>query len=392
MLLPLKIALRYLLSKKKHNAVNIISWVSLAAIAVATAATVIVLSVFNGFSSLAEKQLSFLSPPLMVTKEKGRVISDADSIVSVLEAHGFRAMESIETQGIGVSAGSRFALRIIGMPEDFPAVSRLDSVIIDGEAVISVSPCNLAVASVGSAIGLQTRPSSYRFTALYTPRRHGSITNGIGAFRTDSVVIAGVYQVNQDEFDADVILVPSAVARHLASLSEKEATSVWVYAPESAAPQIREMLGDSYNVATRIQQQISNFKMISVEKWITFTMLAFILVIASFNIISTLAILIIEKEPNMEILRAMGATRGFINRIFMLQGWLITLAGGMIGIVTGLALSLLQQHFGLIRLSAEDPSALLITTYPVVVRFSDILLVAVSVIAVAAFTSLTAKR
>lgn len=392
MSLPLRIALRYLFSKKRHNAVNIISWVSLSAIAVATAATVIVLSVFNGFSSLAERQLSFLSPPLMITPAQGKIINNADSLTNLLDKSGIAAIKAIETQAVGVVDNNQMALRLIGLPEEFVTLAHLDSVIIDGTATLATEPTNLCVASVGAAIGLQTRPGFYRFTDLYTPRREGRITTGLGAFRKDSVVISGVYQVNQDEFDSDILLIPLTVAENLASLSASQSSAIWVYAPEDKAEEISRTLGPEYKVANRIQQQISNFRMISVEKWITFVMLAFILVIASFNIISTLAILIIEKEPNMSILKAIGADRRFINRIFMLQGWLITLTGGVIGIIIGLALSLAQQHFGLIKLNAADPSALLITTYPVVVRFSDIIIVAVAVIVIAALTSLSARR
>lgn len=390
--LPFRIAVRYLFSRKKHNAVNIISGVSLAAVAVATAATVIVLSVFNGFSSLAERQISFLAPPLMATPDSGRFISNADSLVSLLESKGYDAIPVIETQSVAVNSGDQAALRLIAVPPEFTELAGLDSVMIDGQPVISTVPTNVAVASVGAAITLRTRPSDFRFTALYTPRREGRITNGPGAFRTDSVVIGGVYQVNQDEFDADILLVPLEVGQNLTDTDSTMATSLYIYASPSMQESVQALVGDALTVRNRIEQQASNFKMISVEKWITFTMLLFILVIASFNIISTLAILIIDKEPNMDILRAMGAGKQMVNRIFIIQGWLITVAGGAIGIVIGLILSLVQEHFGIIKLNTADPSALLIDTYPVVVRPLDLLTVAAAVIVIAFLTAQTARR
>lgn len=392
MSLPLRIAVRYLFSRKKHNAVNIISWVSLAAVAVATAATVIVLSVFNGFSSLAYRQISFFAPPLMAVPESGRYITSADSLLRVLGSEGISAIPAVETQCVAVNSGTQTPLRLIGVPDRFIRLAALDSVIIDGSAGLDTIPTNLAVASVGAAISLSTRPSDFRFTALYTPRREGKITNGPGAFRTDSVVVSGVYQVNQDEFDADILLVPISVAHRLTDTDSTFATALYIYCNPSEQERIRGLAGPGITVKNRIEQQISNFRMISVEKWITFAMLFFILIIASFNIISTLAILRIDKEPNMNILRAMGASPPAINRIFMIQGWLITVTGGVAGIIIGLTLSLIQQHCGIIKLNAGDPSALLIDTYPVVVRPLDILAVLAAIVIIALLTSLTARR
>ena len=349
-MVALRIALRYLLSRKSHNAVNVISAVSVAGVAVATIAIVCVLSVFNGFTRLAYDRISLIDPDLSIVAAEGKTIADADSLCRAVAA--------------------------------LPPVAHVAPMVSDqGLAIYNGRHWRYASLSVGMAIALGARPGYYDYLALYTPRRTGRINpaNPMGAFRSDSLIVGSVYQVEETAYDTDGVIVPLETARNLFDYTA-EATSLAValrpgFTENESAAEVGKALGDRYRVLTRLQQESESFRMISVEKWITFLMLAFILVIASFNVISTLSMLIIEKTPNMATLRALGASETTIRHIFVWEGWLISMLGGIAGIVLGVILCLAQQWGGFIKLNG-DPSKLSISTYPVAVELTDILAVA----------------
>jgi ABC-type lipoprotein release transport system permease subunit len=213
----------------------------------------------------------------------------------------------------------------------------------------------------------------------------------MAAFRSATVAGTGVYQMEQDDYDRDMIIVPFATAARLLSYDD-QATGIAVYltptasrATIAALQQLCEQ--QNLNLKDRHRQQEQAFRMIAIEKWITFLMLAFILVIASFNIISTLSMLIIEKEGNMNILRAMGAGRRMLSGIFVWQGWLIVILGGIVGIALGALLVALQQQFGWIKLGGADTSLLSVDTYPVELQFTDIAVTLLTIAAVALLIS-----
>lgn len=392
----LTITLRYLFSHKQHNAVNIISLISVGGVAVATAAMIVVLSVFNGFSDLSERQISRLAPPLQVTPVSGGVIYDADSLSTVISGVCDCRMEQIVVhQGLAAVDDRQVPVNILGVDEDFAAVSGLEDAVIDGEGLIeSDSTFSYAVLSAGVAIDLGIRPGMYKFVDVYVPKRAGRINtaNPAASFRMESFVPVGVYQLQQDAYDIDYILLPIESVRRMLDFSGSTATAINVYtdAPQNAQPVIAAALGDAFKVSTRLQQQEHSFKMISIEKWVSFLMLAFILVIASFNIISTISILVIDKRPNMSILSAMGATPSMMRRIFIFQGWFISIAGGVIGIVAGVLLCLAQQLFGIIKFSTSAGTNLSVDSYPVVVDPADILIVAAVIVFTGLLTGLAA--
>ncbi|MBD5191874.1 MAG: ABC transporter permease [Bacteroidales bacterium] len=393
---PLRIALRYLISKKQHNAVNIISWISLAGVAVATMALVVVLSVFNGFNSLALRQLSRIDPPLSVVPVRGKVIADADALATKLSAiNGITAaLPVLQEQALARSGSNQMPIKIMGVTPDFISRAHIDSIIIDGEPLLQSTEPLTALSSIGVAIGTGLRPTSIYPMEVYVPRRVGRINtaNPSTAFRSDLFRMAGVFQVEQDTYDTDLLIIPLDAARQLLDYTT-QASSIAVFtpAPGSIRDQVKTIAGDGYLVKNRVEQQEQAFKMIQTEKWITFLMLTFILIIASFNIISTLAMLIIEKQGNRRILSAMGATPRQINLIYIIQGWLISVIGGFIGIIGGALLSLAQQHFGLIKLGT-DTANLTISAYPVELHFTDLLTVGAITIVIGFFNGLIATR
>ncbi|MDE6438249.1 MAG: ABC transporter permease [Muribaculaceae bacterium] len=393
-MLSLRIALRYLLSRKSHGAVNIISAVSIAAIAVAAAAMVIVMSVFNGFSDLASSKLSRIDPDFIITPAEGKRIADADSLSHLAEALPEVALASpeITEQAIAVADGRQEAIVLRGMTPEALAASGIPSITIDGTA--SLAADSLAIVSVGTAMQLALRPSlGLRDFTVYEPRRTARINpaNPMAGFLTQRMEAAGVFQTEQEEMDRNLVIIPYATAASLLAM-EGSASAIAVYANrgadlkklEASLEKMAQGSGEPLRVADRYRQQEQAFRMIAIEKWITWLMLTFIMLIASFNILSTLSMLILEKEPNMFILGAMGATRRFTDSIFIRQGWLIILIGGAAGIAVGALLTLGQQQVGLITLGAPDPSVMSIDIYPVRLAAADLLVTAGTLVAAAA--------
>lgn len=392
----LKIALRYLFSKKTHSTVNIISAISVAGVAVATMAIVCVLSVFNGFYNLSESYLSRLDPEIKITSVKGKVIGNADSVINIIKnIDGIESISpTIEDQALATYGAKQMPVIIKGIPSNYNNTTSLSEIIIDGEYPLVDSVFDYATMSVGTAIELKAHPGYYNTLNIYTPRRKGRINpaNPYTAFRADTLMVGAVFQVEQMEYDANVIFIPFENARQLLDYTT-EATAIEIKTTPSTGTdqtitKIKNILGDNYNIKNRIQQQEHSFKMIEVEKWITFFLLVFILVIASFNIISTMSMLIIEKDENIKTFTALGATRKQIVQIFIIEGWLISIIGGIIGIITGVILCLLQEWGGIIKLGGNH-NAMSIDSYPVSVEISDLSVVLLLVLITGIITALT---
>lgn len=381
-MLPLRIALRYLFSRKTHNAVNVISLISLVGVGVASMALVVVLSVFNGFSDLAAGRLSVLTPDYRIDPAQGKVIASADSLSKLLAALPgvAAATPTVEEHALAMYAGRQLPVMMKGVAPEYADVADLDTIVIDGAPLTAVSDSTIgpvATLSVGAALGLDARPGFVERVTLNVPRRVGRINPAMPAraFRSDSLLVAGVFQAEQTEFDTDLMFVPLDMARRLLDYNDGEATAIEISTlPGASRRDIEKALPPGLTLSDRMEQQREAFRMISVEKWVTFFLLGFILVIASFNIIGTLSMLIIEKQQSTETLIALGASTGFVRRIFVAEGWLVTALGGLAGAVAGVALCLAQQWGGFIKLGGNH-EAMSVTVYPVRVAIPDLLAV-----------------
>lgn len=391
----LHIALRYLFAPKSHTAVNVITMISMAGIAVAAMAMVCVMSVFNGFTDLAAERLSAFDPDLRVSPRSGRVITHADSLAAVLaRIPGVRAAAPVMEQKALVMFGeAQLPVTVKGVPDDYGAVTALSPLLIDG---IEVPGC--ALFSIGAALNSGVRPSAERPVVFTVPRRTGRVNPALplAAFVTDTILVSGVFQTNQQEIDDDLVILPLSDARRLFDYSDAEATSVELALEPGAdagkaAAAVAAAVGEGCVVADRMQQQEASFRMIKIEKWLTFAMLLFVLVMASFNILSTMSMLIIEKEDNMHVLRAMGASPTMCRHIFLYEGILVAVIGGLVGILAGVILSLLQQHFGLIELGG-DHSHMSVTAYPCRLAATDTLLTLAVVITIGLLSGKIAER
>ncbi|MGM9801890.1 MAG: ABC transporter permease [Candidatus Limisoma sp.] len=390
--LPLRIALRYLVSRKSHTAVNIISAISVAAVAVTAMAMVCVLSVFNGFAGLVGDKLSRLDPQIKVVAAEG-VIENSDSLVDVLRRiEGVTlATPTLESRALAIYDGRQMPVVVKGVAPDYERLTAIDSLIKDdGEFLLSLDGDDLSVVSLGVSLVLNTAPGYFAPLEIYAPRRRGAINpaNPMTSFRRCRTFVAGTFEVQQQEYDNDYIFLSLDAARQLFDYPT-QATAIELGVKgdvESIRGRISDTLGDKYVAKDRLMQHSQSFKMINVEKWMTFLLLGFILVIASFNIISTLAIIIAEKDESITALRAMGADRRLVSGIFVAEGWLISIVGAAIGVAVGLGLCALQIKYGLVKMGT-DAKNLIIDTYPVVIEPADLLTILGIVAVVGLITS-----
>ena len=389
----LKIAARYLVAKKTHSAVNIISIISMCGVVVTTAALVCVLSVFNGFASLISGKLSMLDPQIAVTATEGKAIAEADSVIARLQAiDGVEiAVPTVEDHCLALFGDYQMPVRVKGVPQGYDTLTQITPAILEGEFMLDDSVSRYGVLSIGTALQLRCRPGFIGQVRLFAPQRRGTVNlaNPMGAFRADSVFVAGVYQIEQSDYDRDLIFIPLDMARFLFDY-DREATTIEVTLKPGANEQqvmaaIGSQLGSGYEIKNRLMQQAASFRMVNIEKWVTFLLLGFIMVIATFNVISTLSLLIIEKDESIRTFRHLGATDKQITGIFVAEGWLISLTGAVLGVSLGLLLCWLQQTFGLIELQGE---ALIVRAYPVQIQLTDVAIVFALVAAVGLLTSL----
>ena len=355
-------------------------------------AMVCVLSVFNGFAGLVGDKLSRLDPQIKVVATEG-VIENSDSLIDVLrKIDGVTlATPTIESRALAIYDGRQMPVVVKGVAPDYERLTAIDSLIKDdGDFLLSLDGDDLSVVSLGVSLVLNTAPGYFAPLEIYAPRRRGAINpaNPMTSFRRCRTFVAGTFEVQQQEYDNDYIFLSLDAARQLFDYPT-QATAIELGVDgdvESVRRRISDTLGDKYVAYDRLMQHSRSFKMINVEKWMTFLLLGFILVIASFNIISTLAIIIAEKDESITALRAMGADRRLVSGIFVAEGWLISIVGAAIGVAVGLGLCALQIKYGLVKMGT-DAKNLIIDTYPVVIEPADLLTILGIVAVVGLITS-----
>lgn len=385
--LSLFIAKRYLFSKKSHNAINIISLISVCGIAIATMAMVCVLSVFNGFGGIVEGMFSAFDPDLKITPKAGKVFNyDNDTFKQVLSNPSIQMFsESLEENAIYEFGDNQVPVIVKGVSQEFQIMSDMDKLMLDGNFKLSEDVVDYTVLGAGLAMSLGARSGFMDPIKIYAPKRdvRVNLANPGAAFTDVNVMIGGIFSLNQPEIDEQMAIVPIKLARELFRY-DSEVTSLDINLIPNASvkkvkDQIQSIIGDDYVVQNRYEQQIQSFRMLQIEKWVTFLILAFILLIAAFNLVGSLSMLIVEKENDINSLRNMGANNSLIANIFLFEGWLIAFWGIISGIIIGLVLCLLQQNFGLLRLGSDVSGVYIVDAYPVIVRLWDVAIVFVVV-------------
>ena len=384
--LSLFIARRYLFSKKSHNAINVISLISVCGIAIATMAMVCVLSVFNGFGGIVEGMFSAFDPDLKITPKVGKVFDyHTPEFDKALRVEGIQMVsESLEENALYKFDDRQVPVLVKGVSEEFKLMSDMDKLIVDGRFRLTEDVVSYTTLGAGLSMTLGARPGFVNAIEIYAPRRdvNVNLANPSAAFTREDIQIGGVFSLNQPDVDDQMAIIPIGLARELFRY-DNEVSSLDIKLQSGASvkkvkSEMEKILGNDFLVENRFEQQIESFRMLQIEKWVTFLILAFILLIAVFNVVGSLSMLIVEKTIDIKSLKNMGASNNLISRIFLYEGWLIAFFGIVSGIVVGLTLCLLQQHFGLLRLS-NVPGAYVVDAYPVIVRFWDIVTVFVVV-------------
>lgn len=384
--LPFHIAKRYLLAKKSHNAVNIISAVSVCGIAVATLTMVCAMSIYNGFTDITAKSFSAFDPELQITPKEGKVFdptSETISKVKELSSVDF-VSESLEENALLKFEDRQQPILLKGVSPNFIKLADINSLMVDGEFMLHSGDVDFGVIGAGLATNLGVRASFIAPLEIYMPKRNErvNLANPSTAFTTAATYAAGVFSINQAKYNDQMLIISIDLMRELLRY-QKEVTSLDIKlksgaSVSSAKSEIESLVGKDFYVRDRFEQQADTFKMVNIEKWVTFLILSIILLIAAFNVVSSLSMLILEKTEDIKILQNMGAAKKLITRIFFYEGSFIVFTGSITGIVLGLILCLCQQYFGLLKLGGS-PGTFVVEAYPVVVQPLDILSIFITV-------------
>lgn len=389
--LPFYIARRYLFSKKKHNAINIISGISVCGVALATLALVCTLSVFNGFQDMVAGFFTAFDPELKITIREGKVFEPQGAAFQEVRSLPEIAVwtETLEENAM-VQYKDRQAMAIIkGVEDNFEELTFIDSLLYGaGEFILHDSIVDYGVLGVELISELGTGLQFVDPLQVYAPKRNVRVNmaNPSASFNRDYLFSPGVvFVVNQQKYDARYILTSLSFARNLFNY-DTEVSAVELKLKPGAdvtavQRKITRILGDEFVVLDRYEQQADVFRIMEIEKFISYLFLTFILAIACFNVIGSLSMLILDKREDVETLRNLGADDRLIARIFLFEGRLISLFGALSGIVLGLLLCYIQQRFGIISLGGGNGS-FIVDAYPVSVHVTDVVLIFITVVTV----------
>jgi lipoprotein-releasing system permease protein len=390
--LPLFIARRYFFSKKSQRAINIVSLISVIGVTVGTGALIVVLSVFNGFEQLVVSLYNSFDPDVKVTPAEGKLFSDSTLDEARLKAiRGVRYVCPVFEENALVRYGEKqYIATVKGVADDFLPMTRLDTMIAEGRFVLREGDLDYAVVGGGIAYTLQLNTGDLaRQLDLYVPRRDvATLTDPSTAFNRRFLSAAGIFSIQQD-FDSKYILVPMRFARDLFE-SEHGLTAVEIGLDpganlEGVAQAVRAVAGPRFTVKDRFEQHAFLYRIMKSEKWAVFLILAFILLIATFNVIGSLSMLIIEKQHDMAVLHSMGAGQPLLRKIFFTEGLIITVIGTATGLLLGTAVCLLQMRYGFISLGSGG--SFVIDAYPVRIQAMDFVYVMLTVFAIGFFAA-----
>ena len=387
------IAKRYLFSKKSHNAINVISGVSVCGVALATLALVCTLSVFNGFQDLVATFFTAFDPELKITATSGKVFDNQDVRIQKLRDFSEIAVfsESLEDNAMVQYNGKQAMVVIKGVEDNFSQLTAIDSILYGrGKMVLYDEIVDYAIPGVELTSILGTGIRFLDPLEVYAPKRGSQINvaNPASSFNISYLHSSGlVFAVNQQKYDASYIITSLKFARDLFQY-DTEVSSVELKLNEGVdtdvfAHKIGGLLGNDFVVQNRFEQQADTFRIMQVEKLISYVFLTFILLVACFNVIGSLSMLIIEKKNDVVTLRGLGADDQLISRIFLFEGCLISFLGALVGVVLGLTLCLVQQEFGILTLgSGAGAGAFVVDAYPVSVHWQDVVLILVTVLVI----------
>lgn len=376
MKLALQIARRYLVSKKSVNVINLISALSVVGVAVGTLALIVVLSVFNGIENFIHGMLSNFDPDLKVTVVEGKSFAlDSPEVQKLMQMDGIASFVQVVEDNALLQYDDRQKYGIVkGVEADYASFSGVDSMMVDGKFILDYDNRMFTVIGQGVAVDLGVGLNFINPIHVYYPRREQTMRPLLdNAFNHDALFATGIFSVQQ-EIDAQYILVPIRFARDIFELEGRVTSLELKLKPgeklSEIQSRIKKVLGTAYKVQDRYEQHEFLYRVMKSEKWTSFLILSFILIIASFNLLGSLTMIILDKKDDVFILESMGASQLLIRRIFLFEGWMITVSGAFFGLIGGVGLVWAQSRFELLKLPGGGAFA--ISAYPVKLELIDI--------------------
>ena len=375
------IALRYLIAKKSHNVINIISAISAIGMAIGTAALIIILSVYNGFDALIKSMMSNVEPDFLIVPSSGKTfVPEEQAFDMIYDQPEVKSMCCILQDQVFINYdGKQRIAKAKGVDWIYESESTLGDCMVKGEFKLHKGDIPMAAVGVGMAYEMGMDPAFLSPIEVYYPTRTRkiSMTNPAASIEYIKVWPSGTFSINADT-DRELMILPIAKMQELLEYESDVVSGIEIRLADGTSgkqarklqKKISQILGDEYIVKDRYQQNESLYKMMKYEKAAIFMILIFVVIIIAFNIFGSLSMLIIEKEGDIRTLKSLGAKDSLINKIFILEGWMISLAGLAGGLLIGISFALLQQHFGFIKM----PGHFVVQAYPVILSWSDVLL------------------
>lgn len=389
---PFFIARRYLFSKKSTNAINIISGISMVGVAVATMALVIVLSVFNGFHDLVASFFTNFDPQIEVVPTRGKSAPADDPALTTIKAmpEVLVATECVADQALAYYNGRQAMVYVMGVDDNFAQLTHINSILYgQGEFCLQAANLQYGVPGIRLAQTLDLGAQWDGFLTIFAPQREGQLmdmASEADGFVADSLISPGVvFSVNQAKYDRDYLITSIGFARRIFQMQGMVTSLKLKLKPgadlDAVKRRMQEVADGRFRVLDRFEQQADTFRIMQIEKVLAYLFLTFILMVACFNIIGSLSMLIIDKKADIQTLRNLGASNRTIARIFLFEGRMISAIGAVIGILLGLLLCGLQQQFGLVSMG-ESSGTFVVNAYPVSVHYGDVFIVLVTVLVV----------
>lgn len=376
---PFYIARRYLISKKSHNIINIISVISLIGVMVGSMALVVVLSVFNGLESMVEKNFNSINPDFVITPKHGKVFNVDSSMVAKLSSIDGVAGVTKVLDDIAMLKynDQQIIARLKGVDDNYGKFNHFDTLITEGKFTLKSGDINRAIFGVGVAYNLGVNLGAMKSVTAYYPNRFSTNMSDFSAINSEVMLPSGFFSV-QTESDLTYVFVPLQLMQSLTQYENQVTAYEVSLAPKGSSAKVKSyiqnVIGPDLVVKNRYQQEEVMYRIMQMEKIAVFIILSFILFLATFNIVGTITMLIIEKKKDVQILRNMGASKSLIEKIFIAEGVLINLLGGGLGLLLGAAICFVQQQFGLITMGQTN-AEYLITAYPVQMNLLDFVLI-----------------
>ncbi|MBK3517373.1 FtsX-like permease family protein [Carboxylicivirga marina] len=394
MKLAFDIARRYLYAKKSQNIINIISMISIFGVLTGSMALVIVLSVFNGVHNFMGDLYTAFDPDFKLVPTSGKVISTDSLNYQQLKSSDdiLFLSETLEHQALLKFRDRKIPGVVLGVDSNFNKVSSIDSIIIDGKYELKFKSEFRGVIGKRLADQLAIRLNFVTPLSMYVPKRKGNINMMApqNAFKQEYLSPSGFFAVNQEEYDGQYLIIDIEQARRLLQYDDKTISSLAIKVDDNkditkAENRIQEIVGNKMNVLNQQEQHAEFYKVMKVEKLFAYLILSFIIAIAAFNIVANLAMLIFEKKESIFTLKSMGADKKLITRIFMMEGWLISVAGIILGSFLGVIIVLIQEHFGIIKFMGDGHY--ITDAYPIALIWTDVIVVVITVSIISALAA-----